>query len=49
MLGICAVLAVLFIGDKIYSGSHPNMAKGAVEEVPAQTEQIQETEMREAG
>ena len=49
MLGICAVLAVLFLGDQIYSSRHPNMAKGAVETAPEETQAIQETEIRAAG
>ena len=32
LISICVVLATLFLADFIYSGSHPNTAKGAVEE-----------------
>lgn len=31
LIGICAVLAVLFAADLAYSSVHPNMAEGAVE------------------
>ena len=41
MIVICAVLFVLYFSDVFYSGQHPNMAKGAVEE---SAETVLETE-----
>ena len=42
---LCGVLAVLYIGDDVYSSAHPNMAKGAIEAPAPETEKlIAETE-----
>ena len=33
LIGICAILAIVYVSDFVYSRAHPNMAKGAVEAV----------------
>ena len=42
LIGIALALAIVYGADVIYSGQHPNMAEGAVEEIAA--EEIPETE-----
>ena len=32
LIPVCVALAVVFGADQVHSGTHPNMAKGAVEE-----------------
>ena len=42
LIGIAAVLAVVFAADYIYSAKHPNMAKGAIESTDSQQEAVTE-------
>ena len=45
LISICLVLAAVFLADFIYSGAHPNTAKGAVEETGMLDLRPEETKM----